>query len=474
MSPHLVGYSVHSENLRAQNLLLRLREQGRNPVRDVSHEEAMILDTADDSYSLQAVVDGASSSYNHSPPPLPPSGFIHLSPVVCVLEPCAACSCACCCQCPWCWTEKAAPFQVQWVLEQQQCEELDCSELFLLSQCAAAAAAAMENFTDSSPPPIDAAAEDERAAFFYSFTDGCLASMDDAIVADECWNSLLDPRVLLEDEKQQWGKVAASTPPVNVRAQETKFQCGDGNCQEHARQENARIREFRAAFKRALRDNLVIDVDAATDVKCEVVDDDDDFTLPGLREYHPTMDPLQRSPEVAGGVESRNKRVRKTQSDDSFLVDALRRKKARTKLDFHIPEADVYAMHPALLLRNSPAGTRYFFSRTKYYFCRPARSRTTLEGWRWKQQGPSLPIKMNGEVVAYKTYLSFVPLKNNASWLEMLLEAAEGRRSRRWARYTMEEIVLKEDRAIELQMLKACLIPRPFRVLCRISSRQDP
>ncbi|CAM6128158.1 unnamed protein product [Calypogeia fissa] len=150
-----------------------------------------------------------------------------------------------------------------------------------------------------------------------------------------------------------------------------------------------------------------------------------------------------------------------------------------------IKEADVYALHPADLIKG--ACTHYFYSATKYSCLkRPTRLRITENGCRWKQQGRIFPIRENGQTVAYKTYLSYVALKNGNNIPKKLPGASVAnidpspskdmvckRRDRKWSLWTMEEIGLAEDIQSERVVLRRGGRPRPFPVICRIVCKRD-
>lgn len=175
-----------------------------------------------------------------------------------------------------------------------------------------------------------------------------------------------------------------------------------------------------------------------------------------------------------------------------------------------------------------PGGGQYFFSETKYgSIKKPTRLRITKNGYRWKQQGRTFAIQDGGRTVAFKTYLSYVPLKNTSklqlqgqnslicgaplnrqrcfmgcngnphgdskSASSTLTSTSTGSdrisqpiaRSeltsgyckassgshRKWALWTMEEIALAEDVDIERKIFKRGGVPKSFPVLCKIGCR---
>ncbi|KAJ7563271.1 hypothetical protein O6H91_03G103800 [Diphasiastrum complanatum] len=165
---------------------------------------------------------------------------------------------------------------------------------------------------------------------------------------------------------------------------------------------------------------------------------------------------------------------------DIEMVESLRSKRLmKNHVIIHpaIKDADVYSLHPADLM--SASGTRYFFCLTKYSSLkRPTRLRITNGGCRWKQQGRVFPVKQNGEIVAYKTYLSYVSLKRGQAIThdqdDQVTDCSQIRKNKKWSTFTMEEIALVDDVKMERYTLRRGNRPIPFPVICRIASKCSP
>ncbi|OAE34243.1 hypothetical protein AXG93_4605s1040 [Marchantia polymorpha subsp. ruderalis] len=205
---------------------------------------------------------------------------------------------------------------------------------------------------------------------------------------------------------------------------------------------------------------------------------------------------LQQSFTESRGETKRFNRSEMRKMSEMQLVEHLREwKRIPNKKRALIGEADVYETHPEVLMKGSSSS--YFITSTRYTLSqRPRRLRKTENGCRWRQQGRSYPINDNGIPVAYKTYLSYVPLKDtlNRQTLstlgyeapdinffvtkdesndDSLLRAHKKKEVRKWAIWTMEEIVLAEDLDLEKVLLQNNQKPDPVPMICRILCKRD-